>query len=267
MTRSTEDRIRKQQQSWAVERGITFNAKGYVYKLEDNLFEPLEEDARAEFASGKGGELKGKMFALHSSSALVCNFFHYWRYRDVPAVAISCGLSPNYDKLKFEKAYRKPQGIGGELPHVDIEFTSRTLKPIAVEAKFTEQYHRKRKSLKNAYVETAGIWGNYAGCESLAKLIVEEEEVFEYLDVSQLLKHILGLKTEYGEQGFELLYLWYEVDSDEALQHRREIKRFESFIGSDLFFRTRNYQEVFQVLKSHGRVHSRYMNYIGRRYF
>lgn len=267
MTISTEAKIKKREQSWAVEHGIAFNAKGYVYKLEDNLFEPLEEDARTEFASGKGGELKGKMLALHSSSALVCNFFHYWRYRNVPAVAMSCGLSPNYYKLRFEKAYPKPQGVGGELPHVDIEFTSRTVTPVAIEAKFTEQYYRKRKLLNNKYVETAGIWGSYAGCESLANLIVEGKEVFEYLDAPQLLKHILGLKTEYGEQGFELLYLWYKVDSDEAVQHQREIKRFESFIGSDLSFCTRNYQEVFQVLKSHSGVHSRYMNYMEERYF
>ena len=158
MTISTDEKIKKQQQSWAVEHGIAFDVKGYVYKLEDNLLEPLEENARAEFASGKGGELERKMFALHSSSALVCNLFHYWRYRDVPAVAMSCGLSPNYDTLRFEKAYHKPQGVGGELPHVDIEFTGRTLTPIAIEAKFTEQYHRNtRRTLKPAYIETPGI--------------------------------------------------------------------------------------------------------------
>ena len=267
MTISTKEKIKKQQQSWAVKRGIAFDAKGYVYRLEDNLFEPLEEDARAEFASGKGGELKGKMFALHSSSAFVCNFFHYWRYCNVPAVATSCGLSPNYYELRFEKAYPKPQGVGGESPHVDIEFTSRTLAPVAIEAKFTEQYYRKRKSLKNKYIEIVGIWGNYAGCKSLANLILEEKEVFEYLDAPQLLKHILGLKTEYGEQGFELLYLWYKVDSDEASQHEREIKRFASFIDSDLSFYTRTYQEVFQALNSYGGEYLRYMKYMEERYF
>src|SRR5687767_8908705 len=67
--------------------------------LERNLFEPLSPQARSEYNSGDGRELgntngsPGKMQALHSSSALCCNVFHYWRRVGRPeAIARACGV-------------------------------------------------------------------------------------------------------------------------------------------------------------------------------
>jgi len=86
------DFILERQLAWAHRHAVPLvGSKGdrgrptYAKSLERNLFEPLSADALAEFKAGDGGELggqdgnPGKMQAVHSSSALCCNVFHYWR--------------------------------------------------------------------------------------------------------------------------------------------------------------------------------------------
>lgn len=68
--------ICREQQEWAANRGIAFDARGYVPHLDLNLMRPLSPATLAAFAGGDGGELlergdrPAKMRALHSSSAL-----------------------------------------------------------------------------------------------------------------------------------------------------------------------------------------------------
>lgn len=254
------------QQSWATRHGVRFNKRGYVRHLADNLYEPLKQDSLDDFIRGRGGELESKMLALHSSSALVVNFFHYWRYHDIPSLAELMGLSPQCTHLQFERPYPKPAGVGGMRPHVDIEFTG-SHKPAAVESKFTEPYSKGRKSLRKAYVETPGVWGKYTNCELLANQIVSEDKVFEHLDAPQLLKHILGLKTKYGEEGFTLLYLWYDFASIEADKHRQEIQTFRNSIENEIDFRHLTYQDVFKAVNSMPGVDNSYLSYMQDRYF
>ena len=254
------------QQSWATRLGIHFNKRGYVNNLADNLYEPLKQDSLDDFIRGRGGELEKKMLALHSSSALVVNFFHYWRYHGISLLAELMGLSSLYTRLQFERTYPKPAGLGGIRPHVDIEFSGAS-EPTAVESKFTEPYSKVRKSLRKAYVETPKIWGKHASCELLAHQIVSGEKIFEHLDAPQLLKHILGLKTEYGEEGFKLLYLWYDFPSVEADKHRQEIQTFQNTIESEIEFRHLTYQDLFKAASLIRGINNRYLSYMQDRYF
>ncbi len=76
--------ICREQQEWAANRGIAFDARGYVPNLDLNLMRPLSPATLAAFANGDGGELlergdkPAKMRALHSSSALAANIFDFW---------------------------------------------------------------------------------------------------------------------------------------------------------------------------------------------
>lgn len=202
----------------------------------------------------------------NSSSALVVNFFHYWRYHGIPQLTELMGISPLCTHLQFERTYPKPTGVGGIRPHVDIEFTGAS-KPTAVESKFTEPYSKGKKSLKKAYVETPQIWGKYASCELLAHQILSGEKVFEHLDAPQLLKHVLGLKTQYGEEGFALLYLWYDFPSVEADKHRHEIQTFQNSIENEIDFRDLTYQDLFKAVSSMRGVDNGYISYMHERYF
>jgi hypothetical protein len=262
----TRELILRQQQCWATGRAVAFTQKGYVMDLADNLYEPLKPDSLDEFVHGRGGELENKMLALHSSSALVVNFFHYWRYRDLPRLTVSMGLFPQYSHMRFETTYPKPEGVKGIRPHVDVELTG-TARPIAIESKFTEPYTRSRKMLRKAYIDTPGIWGRYAQCELLAKQMAIGTRVFEHLDAPQLLKHILGLKTKYGEGSFTLLYLWYDYESDEARRHRNELQSFTETIINEIDFKSMTYQHLFEAITSISGVDENYLSYLRQRYF
>jgi hypothetical protein len=75
--------ILHQQRKWAAARGIK-PIGNHTQTLEENLFQPLNAETKAEYKAGSGNELgsvdkPGDMYSLRSSSALVCNVFDYWR--------------------------------------------------------------------------------------------------------------------------------------------------------------------------------------------
>lgn len=99
--------ICNQQKWWACQRGIRFDEDGDTLSLDDNQFLPLLPEVRKEFKAGKGDELgaagiRGKMRALHSSSALVVNIFQYWANRDVSEIASACGAPHGMTRMHFE---------------------------------------------------------------------------------------------------------------------------------------------------------------------
>ena len=272
---ATHKLILNQQQSWARQRGIEIDDGGYTLSPSDNFFSPLSLETIKEFKSGKGDELgesgsRGKMQALHSSSALVVNIFEYWRSRNADTIARACGTPSGMTEMHFEKT--NPTPLGGIPPHLDVEFHGAAdLKPVAIESKFTEPYHRKtRRIIKDRYLTYKGLWSQLPGCEALIKRIREEEKgktSFIYLDAPQLLKHILGLATKFGTNGFEFVYLWYELPSSEAEKHRQEIKEFKLYAGDDVYFRDMTYQELFNILKGSLDADKRYISYLTERYF
>jgi hypothetical protein len=266
---STYHRIVRKQLAWAERHGIEVY-KGYTRRLTDNLFIPLSSRSEEDFCSGRGDELQtGKMQALHSSSALVVNVFEYWRSRKVDYIAQVCGASQGATSLHYERTY--PTGLGGIPPHLDIEFFGNLTRPLVIESKFTELYHRRTKRyIKEKYLDSS-LWERLPGCESLVWQIRKEEDSrtsFSFLDVPQLLKHILGLTKKFGIRGFELLYLWYDYQpSSEAEKHRLEIRGFESTISREVIFRHMTYQDLFKEVKD-GRVASpNYIDYLDNRYF
>lgn len=264
-----------QQQSWARERGINFDKHGYTYSLKDNLYVLPSPQTAEEFTSGSGGELgnaqeRGKMQALHSSSALVLNFFEYWRNSGcIDEVASFCGAPKGMNDMSFEQTHPTP--LGGIPPHLDVEFRGSSIRAFAIESKFTELYHRHSKRvIKEKYFSMAGLWKELLRCESLATLIHTEEGLatsFMHLDAPQLLKHILGLATAFGPAGFDLLYLWYEVPSLEANAHRDELQKFKTYIGNEINFRDMTYQELFGTARKSSLADRRYLAYLGERYF
>lgn len=270
-TLSTLDLIKKQQIEWAQRNGKAVNAHGYVNKErleEDNLFEPLLPDAKAEFQKGSGNEMKLKMRALHSSSALACNVFHYWRLRQkVNVITRALGLESGYHHLKFEKTHKKPQEIGGKDPHLDVEITNEFLIPVAIESKFTEPYEKKIKNFHPKYRGKSFVWQPLAACQHLVDQIISGKEKFYRLDAPQLLKHILGLKEDY-KSNFKLYYLWYKVRGIEAEEHDAEIRRFISAIGHDIDFYVMTYQTLFsKIMAFAGDEDLRYVHYLKDRYF
>ena len=268
--------IADQQLRWAIQENVPLKGYTYTKTVEDNVFNhELHPETRKEYAKGKGHELEGErahIKALHSSSALVVNVFDYWRHQNrIQDIASCCGAEGIVTGMEFEKTH-PIKGVARIPPHLDIEFAGSI--PLAIESKFTEPYHRKtRRNKKDThlaeYLKHHEIWSGILKVRALAESIVRQSGTktdFEYLDVPQLIKHILGLKGNHGGS-FCLLYLWYKVNSPEANRHEEELAKFSTYIGDEIDFRVMTYQDLFSSIKSIPGVAPAYLQYLERRYF
>lgn len=271
---NARSQILRQQQGWAASRKIAVPS-GYTESLDANLFQPLHCDTLAEFQRGSGDELgrnghRGKMLALHSSSALAVNVFDYWRGQSLSWIADALSLTSEPSLLRFEAQF--PTGLPGNPPNLDLAFVLTDRRTVAVESKFTEPYAHARQvpPFKLKYFPAGdGLWHDRAlpQCQRLADRLHRGELQFMYLNAAQLLKHVLGLAQPAVGQ-FTLFYLWYAVRSDEARHHGEEIEAFAEEIGSELDFRALTYQELFSsALRDLGAEDAVYLSYIGERYF
>jgi hypothetical protein len=263
------------QLKWATQQKIPLEGY-YTKRVEGNLFNnELHPETRKEYERGKGHELDGKrahMKALHSSSALVVNVFDYWRRQDrIQYIARCCGAEGIINGMEFEKTH-PIKGVDRTPPHLDVEFAGPI--PLAIESKFTETYHRKtRRSNKDThlhvYLEHRDIWNGIPKVKALAESIVQQSGArtdFEYLDVPQLIKHILGLKSN-NSGPFCLLYLWYKINSNEAKQHEEELARISARIKDEISFRTMTYQDLFNRIRHLPDIDLAYIKYLEQRYF
>lgn len=266
--KTTKQAIYDQQQDWATRHHVIFDAAGYTATVAENLFQPLSEAAQAQFGLGAGSEMNGKMRALHSSSALVCNVFDYWRNRSLDPLVEALGAPTSVERLHFEQIYLT--SIGSR-PHLDVAFYGDKIKTFAIESKFVEPYGSDKSGtvFKHAYFpENTELWANHGltHCQDLARKVDHREIKFSRLEAPQLLKHILGLANKFGKD-FTLLYLWYDYPSDEATTHRQEIAKFVQHLNGEIDFRTMTYQDLFQKMQANPTVDESYMEYLEERYF
>lgn len=294
------DFILERQLAWAHRHAIPLvGSKGergrrtYAKSLAGNLFEPLSADATDEYGTGDGGELggqygqdgqdgqdgdPGKMQAVHSSSALCCNVFHYWRRIErVDVIASACGLPKAKAAVTFEQKMpidsRFPRS-----PNLDAVFRYGTgsIDMIGVESKFGEPFStRPHPGLKSAYLDDrcAEFWRRMPQLRKLAETLCPENRAYEHLDAPQLLKHILGLSR--NAKRFQLLYLYYAVPGRAGSKHADEIEKFISVAMQDgVNVSSLTYQDAIGRLLTSNRVlpetsreaHAAYLNYVAERY-
>lgn len=237
---------------WAQANAISIDKSGYTLTLSDNLFIDLSPAAKAEFSAGDGGELgasgeRGKMQALHSSSALACNVFEYWRGRERAPLARALGVDGTIASVRFEKKF--PTGLPGNAPNLDVVLEVEDGLLVAIESKFLEPYGRPHPAgFKPKYFEDSpGLWEQQGmrRCQAAAEALQAGEVSFRWLHAEQLLKHILGLSKSGPE--WALLYLWYQPPGDAGTEHAAEAGAFAELVeGDGIGFRSMTYQELFE---------------------
>ena len=268
---NAEQDIKDAQKAWAESSGISFDSKGYVSDVEDNLRKPLSDRARNAFERGAGSELEGHMKALHSSSALAVNFFDYWTDGDKTPLLRALGIDADGAKsLDFEAKF--PTGLLGTAPHLDVAITLNSGFVIAIECKFTEPLQRSTRGkagfASSYFLSSGGLWKQRGlpQCQRLAEELHKKRLRFEYLDPGQLLKHALGLATQCGDK-FSLYYLYYDSSGERSEAHKREIENFTDHVGDEVGFKSLTYQELFHKLRISGQADPGYMDYLELRYF
>lgn len=155
-------------------------------------------------------------------------------------------------------------------PNLDVVVAYRRGRDLAVgiEGKFTEPYGRSHRGLSREYLRLADVWEGLPGCRSVAEHVSPDDNRYQHLHAAQLIKHILGLRTNYGLNRFRLLYLWYDVPGPEGVKHREEIGDFATQVAADGFrFQTRTYQEVIcRLVEASGEHHTEFLDYLTERY-
>jgi len=281
--------ILSKQTQWALNQGIPLiGSKGhrgrhaYTPELNQNLFEPLMPSVRDCFLQGDGNEIIGsvenpaKMQALHSSSALSVNIFQYWqKINQIPVIAAACGFCRKGNNISERIVFEDKYPIDPKFrfsPNIDVVLwnsESSKFKRFAVECKFSEAYGSQGHSgLKPKYMNLAPLWEGIPNVHELAESLCPDDTKFVHLHAAQLIKHILGLKANFGRNGFRLLYLWYDVLGEEGATHRNEIRSFsEVAIADGIKFHAMSYQELIVKLSNEYRLsHDRYIKYLTERY-
>jgi hypothetical protein len=280
--------ISQQQKQWAARHRIGFNGSSRVVDIDANLFRPLHPDSYADFTAGDGGELMGKIKALHSSAALVCNTFDYWRTR--PDVIGKClGFSSKANELSFEKKLMLFDSVIPDYssdprrkrPNADVYMSDHDLQwQLAIEAKFTEPYvkYPKRPGVKaftSTYFrsEVEELWSGMQGTRIVAERIQGGWNAFKMLDPTQLITTALACRANFGASGWKLVFLWYEVNengeaTDDSKQLAEEIAQFTAFIGNEVPFESLTWQALFRCLEENTSAEdSEYLAYLQGRYF
>lgn len=286
--------------------------KIYFDDYNKNLYAKLSEDNKNAYNKGLGGEIRdtttrrAPMKATFSSSAIVVNLFQYWQNQEInrTPLLIALGLINDNDKvgnvkINFEEKLQIKYEDGKIIknvkfgtPNLDvmIEFDD---KVIAIESKFTEPYTNTKKRNKNSHIQDSytkkSLWKEIPHIEKLANAIhaqnyqIENCEIKESievlrktkrLDAAQLIKHILGLRTDDDKEILKnkeiiLLYLWYDVpNSEEAKEHQEEIEAFASIAKADgIDFHHITYQKVISYLEeNYKNEHEDYIKYLVERY-
>jgi hypothetical protein len=271
----SETLIKRAQSRWARGRAIPLRG-GYVSELGDNLLlGDLNPETRAEFEEADGGELSdvdgqpAKMRAFQSSSALAVNCFDAWRHSPRKRLAAALRINDPIESFRFE--YRcGGYPIGPHAPNLDLLITTVSQRRIAIESKFSEPYRSgKLAVLAEKYFPAGpGVW-RAAGLPRAQALADHLRGTWRYLDVPQLLKHLLGLRSDKSLGQVELLYLWYDTGLRDAVAHRAEIARFtDAIVEDDFGFRAMTYQELFASLDSADtQLPPGWATYMSERYF
>ncbi len=281
--------ILAKQTQWALNQGTPLvGSKGrhgrpaYTLELNQNLFEPLMPSVRDCFLLGDGNELTGnaenpaKMQAIHSSSALSVNIFQYWQnINQISLIAAACGFCRKGNDISERIIFEDKYPIDPKFqfsPNIDVVFwnsESSKFKRFAVECKFSEAYGSQGHSgLKLKYMSLGKLWEDIPNVHDLAESLCPDDTKFIHLHAAQLIKHILGLKANFGRNGFRLLYLWYDVLGEEGAIHRNEIKSFsETAIADGIKFHAMSYQElIIRLSNEYRQTHDRYIKYLTDRY-
>jgi hypothetical protein len=204
------------------------DAAGYATSLEQNLLEPLGPSVKQAFEGGAGGELRSKMRAAHSSSALAVNVFSPWLVR---LSGLELGGVTGFERVAFEKECHT--GLAGTAPHLDLVLERKNM-VVGVESKCLEYFTPKVAQFADSY---RGIADGRATSRWFRHVLADNYPA-QHLDVAQLVKHFLGLAREYEGRDVVLLYLYWEPENwraiPECVDHRAEVEAFAySVVGQE----------------------------------
>lgn len=171
----------------------------YTRELADNLIRPMKEQHRNEFAQGSGEELKDKMRALRSSSAMTFNVLgnEAFMVRESHASHDGTFLPGSY-RVAYE--YQLPTLRRGAPANLDALLTDGN-RAIACEMKFLEWVFNTPKAFRDAYHRCEAYRHDEAAGTFMPVAKQLEARGFVRYDYAQMFKHALALYNACAEGG------------------------------------------------------------------
>ena len=214
-----------------------------------------------DVCQGDGGELRmptrgtrttaPRFNSARSSCALPVNAFGPWRLD--PAKLILDGMD-GFTSLRFER--RCPiHGVPSDRtpPNLDVLIDGTTL--VGIESKLIEHITAESTaSLSTTYDAPLLALADEVWRHAFERLRESPNE-FQSFGAAQIVKHYLGLKSQFPDRVAVLVYLFWEpLDADDhrffAL-HRAEIAEFATWVsGGDIAFRWLSYRALFDEWRS-----------------
>ena len=202
----------------------------YLKSYEDNIYGEMPAVFYKMFEQGSGSELKGdkpKAAALHSSSMLAYNFFH-WISEETPLTYDGV----IYDKVVYEEKLRVLKG--NNKANMDIVLVSKERNTILfLESKFTEHlammfsrtYHDPNK-----YFSLGETWSSMIRAFNLSS--------HYYAGIKQIMCHLIGINNLASDKD---ALKWFNNNSWLNKVHGiNDLKGDENFIFKSIVFQPKD---------------------------
>ena len=178
----------------ALRGGLPCNDKGYLESYQENIFQGYMPDRfRNMFMKGSGSELRSKAEAVHSSSMLAYNFFH-WVSEKYPFTIDGIKYTQVFFEVKMEAI-----ATDANMDMLLID-KSRT-RLLFIESKFLEYLNSKKYDLKDSYREQEG-WNPFLS--TVDKIVPKNNDNSDYQEgIKQGVTHLFALAKLKEEKAFK----------------------------------------------------------------
>lgn len=232
----------------ALREGFSCTDKGYVDSYRDNIFQhQMPNKFQEMFDNGSGGELRSKAEAVHSSSMLGYNFFH-WIQNETPLTID--GIT--YTKVFFEV---KMKVFNNTTPaNMDIlligEQNGRT-KLLFIESKFLEYLESKPYKLSKRY---RGVpeWSSFI--KDVDKLVNSTKCKYKE-GIKQGVSHLFALSNLFQEDAFNVF------NDENHLSINRILSDDIRFINL-IFEPSTNYEYEYTCFKKYRDLYSGFIDIV-----
>ena len=176
----------------ALKAGFKCNDNGYFNSFLDNVYaNQMDSKFQKMFNKGSGNELHSKAEAIHSSSMLAYNFFHW--IDDASGFDYN-GI--NYTNVFFEVRMKTLKNSNSPA-NMDIVLSDKEHKHLLfIESKFTEYCETKKWDLSDSY-KNENSFNNDVRWDEIIKKIkdaVKSSKSCKYKDgIKQLTTHLFGI--------------------------------------------------------------------------
>lgn len=224
--------------------------KSHFYDFRQNIYNgQMPQKFKEMFLSGDGGELAAKACAVHSSSMLGYNFFHW--VEDFPiTIEWKKGGPVCYNQVFFEE--KMPVLVGTTPANMDIVLRNSNGDVLFIESKFLEYVNGKQNEFKlgKSYFKPQKYYTKGEDWIDLISSLDTTKKSQYWEGIEQEIKHLIAI-TNWLEGKTEVGGVWYNgVSNVRFINLVFEPKESYSEHISFVEYRDR-YDELHASLESH----------------